>query len=414
MIRNWFLVIFCFLILNQEYLVAGSFIGNGADKLPYNHNAAWFLGYRDVRYCVVIDPNFSVGKNLFEYESDIVILDMLEEVFKQWKDYAVRKGYYNISNIAYYMNPAPPIAFGSIALDDCDGTEDLTFYFGTINKQISKDMAIYLQPVAFPKRTQWNEQLSWGKGYIWIAPNNYWSENYPNWERPNLLYGILLHDLGHVYGNGHVDGTIMTEKIETLYKNAIHDSQSNKKYFTNIDHSRELFFNWFGPFKYQRTFSSNSSDQLLFYRIFSVVKQLIGRDPVGPINISVNGKAFLVSGYSLFNHRNALLDPGRGMTIVISDDNNTYQFDVSIGNLISFSTGPVAFKKAFVINNLGTDYRTNTIFESPGQSYIGKATSLKGETITLIISRNMGRVPFTIFIVNDLEYSPIFIYSSYK
>ena len=106
----------------------------------------------------------------------------------------------------------------------CKGDEDLKFYFGTEDEAVKNARAKFSHPFGFSELTTPGDALQpeWGRGFIWIAGNNsvFPKENIPTWSSArDALAGLILHEVGHVFGNGHVDGITMTEKIGLYLEN---------------------------------------------------------------------------------------------------------------------------------------------------------------------------------------------------
>jgi len=98
-------------------------------------------------------------------------------------------------------------------LPQCDGTEDLTLYFGVENPDITARESRYNFPYGFAEVVEPillpAHQKAWSKGLIWIASLPNWT-NYEN----APLEIILLHEIGHLFGNSHIDNTIMADNIK--------------------------------------------------------------------------------------------------------------------------------------------------------------------------------------------------------
>jgi hypothetical protein len=206
------------------FFVASSFAGGnssgGSDVYLSQTDSAWFIGPQTIHYCYQIDAAFPL--------SESVLKDSIEKGFQKWKSYLDYKGVND-------SNPGMELILNHQLLAKCDGTEDLTFYFGNDNDRVEKEKAMYQDPIAFVKRESYDDKKGWGKGFVWISPKgiaNVWSSStvstpggppssgpppgqvveYQPWTTTTLS-AIVLHEMGHVLGNAHVQGTIMDAKI---------------------------------------------------------------------------------------------------------------------------------------------------------------------------------------------------------
>jgi hypothetical protein len=106
--------------------------------------------------------------------------------------------------------------------EKCDGSEDLTIYYGVENELVRAARSLYDNPAAFAHLESYDEETGAGKGFIWIDRS------------PEVLYhshhrqALVLHEMGHAFGIDHISGTIMDENIAGL----LHDAYIAGKPFT--------------------------------------------------------------------------------------------------------------------------------------------------------------------------------------
>lgn len=289
------LLSFQFSCLALPSTLRGGADGAGGDSLKAETGSAWFLGQENIKYCSVVDAKFGLAPEHVHPE--------LMGVFRSWAVY-----------VAAHLPPSSDIssdlALRSKFLATCDGTEDIKFYFGGTNEEIEKAKFNYENPVGFAHRTSYDIKKGWGKGFVWIAPTKSVlpKENFPNWSTPHLLYGILLHELGHVYGCGHVEGTIMSERIAELMKMGQGSPKLGTRFLTEVDSYRTLFP--MGQSITKGMFGDPSKES----ETPSLYETLVGKKPVGKVTAEhiYNGEG--LSHLRLFDDAGAVALPMRTNT----------------------------------------------------------------------------------------------------
>ncbi len=191
------------ILLTTKIFAAGGASSGGGDLLAPDHDAAWFLGNDTIQYCVDINDSFSLLK-------EDVIQD-IKNAFSQWKDYIELKNINRESEL-------PQINTNFKYIGDCNNhaNADVYFYVGVLNEKVNKVMPYYTNPLAFTYKETYDFQKGRGKGFVWFreVAEVYGMEQ--SWKHNNAFYGMVLHEIGHVLGNGHVEGTIMTENVANL------------------------------------------------------------------------------------------------------------------------------------------------------------------------------------------------------
>ena len=196
----------------------GSVAGGGADT--HSDAAAWFTDpklNKIVQACIVTDVNFGV--------SSTKIKELTQTTFQKWANYYQNTGLASSTDNSSQWQGCSidggqddrkgfKIATKLAVHDLCDGSEDLTLYFGVINDDLQMRKNHYVFPYAFSEIQEnyrpGTHQAAWSKGMIWIAPGFSWSNN-----EAAPLEMTLLHEFGHVFGTGHIENTIMSENIGT-------------------------------------------------------------------------------------------------------------------------------------------------------------------------------------------------------
>jgi hypothetical protein len=208
--------------------------------LSPEHGAAWFLGEKKpIRYCLEVAKDYGVRPE--------VLQPMVDESFKIWWHYLEAK------RVLEERTRIPRLSTRAEKLPSCHGEKpDLIFYFGVTNDEIDHYRSGYDHPRAFAQRTGLRQ------GLIWLARQN----------ELRQLEALLLHEIGHALGNGHVTGTIMDAELPMLIAQPGFPTK-------RIDTYRELYLCMTCGSQYTGVFPAEDEvARQIFHRF-------VGRDPQG-------------------------------------------------------------------------------------------------------------------------------------
>ncbi|MBS1986290.1 MAG: hypothetical protein JST16_19175 [Bdellovibrionales bacterium] len=210
---------FATLALAGTVAQAGHFVGNGSDKHAFTDDSAWFnrsFGPAPtVKVCIRRDPLFPISAGVAQ--------NIFSDSVRIWKKYVAEH---------FIERQLPNFSF----LTDCNGTEQLTIYLGSTTPQTAAAKRKYINPEAFAELLNLDPSGDKSRGFLWFAPST--ADNAWNTER---LGALMLHELGHVFGCAHVDGTIMAEDIESfVFAPPAEPSDPTPHLFNRIDWSHEL------------------------------------------------------------------------------------------------------------------------------------------------------------------------------
>lgn len=197
----------------------GGIDGSGGGELRAEAGSAWFpQKEKAIKYCFITDKDFGIETSK--------VRNFFEQAFAQWTSYSKEK---NVDNFASKL----------VFLNSCDDSQDLTIYLGKETELISEEKTHYNYPIALSVRTEYSLDEKWGKGLIWLAKPYSIDPaiKLPDYFNDKRLYGILLHEIGHIFGNGHITSTIMESNI---YQSMRGDILFANPRLTLIDHNREL------------------------------------------------------------------------------------------------------------------------------------------------------------------------------
>lgn len=300
---------------SEKFKSFGNDQGNGSDNVDFTTPTAWFLGDKEVRYCIDIGSDFGLSRS--------EALKEIEGAFEVWKKYIISK---NINEEILKYNDvrervnAPRIKdlkglfTRSKYVGICSNAHDLAFYLGVDGDGVTEAKRKYSNPWSFAMQRKYDPVLRWGNGFIWVAKEGHVFPNLglPNWSLSNRFKGIIIHELGHVSGVGHIEGTIMRSDFSSLMKES--RSQVNeyvRRSLTEIDFPEELFLQDFNDAHYDFEGSIGLPDR--FGNPYSpektreTFKLFTGVEPVGEVSTHLLGNK-----------------------LILSDSNSAYGFDLVV------------------------------------------------------------------------------------
>lgn len=215
--------------LFSSLAMAGGMTSSGGDYKSMDWESAWFLGQAPISYCIEIAPGEGLKPDQAkaDFESAIAI----------WKTYTAER----LSR----SSPGHELNF-NYQYENCQASTRLKIYVGATNADVQRGISLYQKPYSFALRTAYDEKSGLGQGLLWFAPRGsvFPGSDFPNWSAPYTFHGMLLHEMGHVLGCGHVEGTIMdsslVSKLQDASSNDPRWAAGGKMYMTQVDHHQYL------------------------------------------------------------------------------------------------------------------------------------------------------------------------------
>jgi hypothetical protein len=359
--------------------LSGHETGNGSDYFHMGDGSAWFLGAdRVIRYCLDLSPNFGVD----EAKASAAVRTALG----RWDNYIAQKRIYARSPRAAMLTTK------SQQLAKCDGSEDLKFSLGA---QASDDLgpggSEDPQRIASAVRVSYNTSENWGKGYIWMAArgsihNGEVEPSYPDWTRGQNLEGILMHELGHMYGSEHINSTIMRKDIGNFLNGA---GQADPVVLSSIDNEEEMVtcFSCEGPYRASLGWQAQVSGLGTEAETFAV---LVGRLPTGAVSAVIRGTET------------------KGLQLVVGDGLQEYSFPLKfdIERRAQYYDSTEAFRTIFTYQLSPQTTAIKIDFLPHGGSTLpGTLVTNSGLSLQLYLLRNMTTLgvtkPLTVTYVKD-------------
>ena len=218
--------------------------GGGADTFGPSTGSAWFVGEgKRIRVCTAVSSEFGLPNGANEKE-------MIRKVFENWHRYVDERKVESDRVLELRL------VFNLEFLSSCDGSEDLTFYFGNVKnnpavaQKIETAKKLYNNPTAFAFRQSFDEKSGWGRGFVWVKESDPALSSPSLWQNPFRLQAILMHEIGHILGCDHVAGTVMEASlgefiVQSSYVVRASAEPTRSEYFANhIDGASQLYSCW--------------------------------------------------------------------------------------------------------------------------------------------------------------------------
>lgn len=184
----------------------GGMSSNGGDLINQSRNP-WFLGDDAVTYCVEVNGNFSLGRDIAR--------EFTHQALADWTENLINMGVPNHkTDFAFADGKKKGIAVNFFEQENCQGNESLVFQFGGMMPDSTVDGAIGHHAGIAAREGIDIRTGSTKRGIVWVIgdrgsnrlagmPDHFWNSKLG----PNAAYNILHHEIGHIFGIQHEDSS---------------------------------------------------------------------------------------------------------------------------------------------------------------------------------------------------------------
>lgn len=361
----------------------GGVDGGGADQYSESFGSAWFLEgekkKRVITYCLEKDEiSFPI--------SNEKIKSSLKKAFDTWKAY-IDKYDIEYDNVEDSKSPTLNMVKDISYQSTCSQKTDLVLYLGKTNKIIDNIKKVMNKPAALTHRVNYKQSKGWSRGFIWINSNfKVYMSDKLTWNQNHNLDGLLLHEVGHIFGVEHQVGTVMEKNFTDKFINhdisifPKHVQEDYKNSMTKINGTHILAgvvaFDGMGDNGGMMWLSGSKAEEETFELLFK-------RKPKGKIETS----------YYLLprNKDKNFLD----ITLIVKEDGIEHILKGKV-NIKEFSLFETDKKIFFRTRSKLTDNSINTTESGSGgmsaSNVVGFFRTATGEKFNVIIEANLSPV----------------------
>lgn len=353
--------------------------GGGSDRKSgkaFFDDFAWFNTKENIKACLEVSDDYGLSSE--------ELATYARNTFAQWKSYLIQRG---LNQHNQYLASELAISF------HCQGDESLSLYFGVSNPVVENAKARYHSPAGMAEVTE--QKGASVKGFVWIDRIRAKYTNQFTVKEKNIVYGLLLHEVGHVFGNQHTSGTIMDDGIaDTLLSPFSNEDISKRSH--SIDQSRELI----SCLHCRSSYFEDGVDRAAAIEAFH---QLTGKIPDSAFKSQLLVSSKLeIDQCSISDSKGYCVLPENPLTLELSDHSISRKFSVRIQDV---SEAPANWElgKVFSTNVYKeTSVATYSSMASPSMEILGVIQDFQGKDHLVKIFTN-GKVYLSVNVILERE-----------
>lgn len=208
-LKNKYIILtFAGILLSGQVLCNG-WVSSGGDLVKDQNNPWWIANTPKVPYCIAHDSeSFSASIE--------TVTTMVQKAIQYWKDS------FQHNTIVFEHDFHFKLATQDFQLVECSQSPPLIFKlgYGTLDPDEKQYIGEQFHHIGLAIRKEYDRKLLRSKGVIYLSsdqgPHQYADAQSVKqaWKYEGLLYRILLHELGHVFGLTH-DQEIGWQKMKS-------------------------------------------------------------------------------------------------------------------------------------------------------------------------------------------------------
>jgi hypothetical protein len=348
---------------------AGQEIGNGTDDYKAKSHA-WFTQASDISVCLDLKPDAGL--------SEAKMMGVLTRSFNAWSEFI---------NSNRHLQADDTISKLKVRFESCSAKISLRFIMGGLPPEIRHAKSLGSKAFAMPVLQSFNKTTFSGRGYIWIAGKSN-LPTYMNWSNEEQIQSVVMHEIGHVLGIGHVAGTIMDANLSELIEETM---SGNSHHLISINMRRELIVDdlvrhytpeRFCPKELVDGYVYTTSD-VEPYGFANAYRQLLNRTPILDLRTSIQ----------LVDHCN---------TLRFKDPSGVSDFRVSLGSYLE--AAEIGAPRFVPFRTPGGDWAP---LSDLGYLRIGTVENHSGERFQIVFKRNKD-ISYSIELIDQNQAHPLF------
>lgn len=163
------------IVSGKVFAIKGGYSGGGSDYHQIGYGTAWYIGTKEIPYCIDKTANFGFTVNELQQNFELAV--------ETWKRYIQDR------KIQMDLPQENRLNLNFRFTGVCKGNENMRLYFGSEPAEVLEAKKKFEKPYGFAIRESYDLSTGMGKGFIWFAaPGSVFplagSTGFPNWSKP--------------------------------------------------------------------------------------------------------------------------------------------------------------------------------------------------------------------------------------